>query len=187
MIEATYDKLDEARFFLGHLREEAAKVMRQKPEAFGHYLSAFITAARSVPWVLQCEEKEKYLAWRETWDAAKTDEELELEEFTNERRLDEVKRKGAQTKTTWEEVSIFKLPTEQANQFQVSGAIRYQNLALGAAAPPTVNRAVHHFKEGGQSNVIATCERYLEYLEKMVREFVKAHENVSAGPPDWSR
>jgi len=66
---------------------------------------------------------------------------------------------------------------EQADQFGASdGAIRYQNIALGAAAPPTVNRAVHHFKEGGQ-NVIAQCQRYLEYLEKMVREFVKAHED----------
>jgi len=97
VIEATQDKLAEARFFLGHMQEEAARVMRQKPEAFGHYLSAFITAARSVPWVLVCEQQEKYLAWRATWDAAKTDEEWELEKFTNERRLDETKRTGAET------------------------------------------------------------------------------------------
>jgi hypothetical protein len=180
VIEATKDKLDEARFFLGHMRAEAAKVVKQQPEAFGHYLSAFITAARSVPWVLQCEQQEKYLSWREKWDAAKTDEERELEKFTNERRLDEVKRKGAEAAITWMEVSIFKLPTEQADQFRVSdGAIRFQNLALGAAAPPAVNRAVHHFKEGGQANVIITCERYLEYLEKMVREFVKTYEHTT--------
>jgi hypothetical protein len=108
-IEATKDKLDEARFFLGHMRAEAAKVVKQHPEAFGHYFSAFITAARSVPWVLQCEQQENYLVWRNIWNAAKTDEERELENFTNERRLDEVKRNGAETAVTWEEVSIFKL------------------------------------------------------------------------------
>jgi hypothetical protein len=86
VIEATKDKLDEARFFLGHMRAEAAKVIRQHPEAFGHYFSAFITAARSVPWVLQCEQNEKYRVWINIWNAAKTDEERELEEFTNERR-----------------------------------------------------------------------------------------------------
>jgi hypothetical protein len=176
VIEATQDKLDEARFFLGHLREEAVELMRQKPEAFGHYLSAFITAARSVPWVLQKEETEKYRAWISEWDATLTTEDKEFLKFTNDRRTDEIHGKGAETDVTWEEVSIFRLPTDQANQFHVSdGAIRFQSLALGQT-PPTVSRAVHHFIEGRQLNVIATCQRWLEYLEKLVREFVKAHE-----------
>jgi hypothetical protein len=176
VIEATKDKLDEARFFLGHLRQEAAQVMRLRPEAFGHYLSAFITAARSVPWVLQKEEPEKYRTWVDGWDATLTAEDKEFLKFTNERRVDDAHRRGAETDVTWEEISIFKLPSDQADQFRASdGAIMFQNLALGVG-PPTVLRAVHHFKEGGQPNVIATCQRYLEYLEKLVGEFARAHE-----------
>src|SRR5204862_8174925 len=60
------DKLAEARFFLRHLREEVAKPFSQEPAAFGHYLSDFISAARSVPWVLGSEETEKYAAWHAT-------------------------------------------------------------------------------------------------------------------------
>ena len=43
-------------------------------------------------------------------------------------------------------------------------------------SPPSVGFPVHDFKEGKQPPVIATCEQWLEYLEKLVREFVKAQE-----------
>jgi clan AA aspartic protease (TIGR02281 family) len=87
LIEATQDKLAEARFFLRHLQDEAGKVVRQEPAAFGHYLSAFVSAARSVPWVLQNEEKAKYDAWLPKWDDRLTNEERELLKFTNQRRI----------------------------------------------------------------------------------------------------
>lgn len=40
-------KLREARFFLGHMRREE-QIPRRDPEHFEHYLSAFLSAARSV-------------------------------------------------------------------------------------------------------------------------------------------
>jgi hypothetical protein len=49
--ELIEDKLDEARFFLGHLHDEKAKQARPNkppPAPFRRYLSAFMTAARSV-------------------------------------------------------------------------------------------------------------------------------------------
>ena len=138
MIEATQDKLAEARFFLGQLRAEAARVVRPDPPAFGHYLSAFISAARSVPWVLQNEAKEKYGAWKPKWEAGLTNEERELLKFTNERRLDEVKRKGVATNVNWKYVSIFELPTEQYRMFEGSSVPTAH--AHGSASQPTLGR-----------------------------------------------
>jgi hypothetical protein len=75
MIEATQDKLEESRFFLRHLRREAdraANLGEGSGAAFGHFLSAFVSAARSVPWVLHAEEKEKYDAWIERWNVTRS-------------------------------------------------------------------------------------------------------------------
>jgi hypothetical protein len=136
LIEATQDKLAEARSFLRHLKDEAGKVVRQDPAAFGHYLSAFISAARSVPWVLQHEEKAKYDAWLPTWDATLTNEERELLKFTNERRVDETKRKGAETSINWKYVSIYELPTEQYRMFEGSAQVPPLTLKDARLSPP---------------------------------------------------
>ena len=60
MIEATQKKLGEAQFFFYRLLNEAQKPVRSEPEIFEFYLSAFLSAARSVTFVLQYEEKTKY-------------------------------------------------------------------------------------------------------------------------------
>jgi hypothetical protein len=62
MIERTRTKLDEARFFYGHLVKQQ-KPFRHDPRAFRFYFSAFIQAARSVTWSLGNEEPEKWKAW----------------------------------------------------------------------------------------------------------------------------
>ena len=50
----------EARFFYQHLIDERVRPSMNKPGAFGFYFSAFIGAARSVTWVMENEEKNKY-------------------------------------------------------------------------------------------------------------------------------
>ena len=57
MIEATQKKLREARFFLSHLETENRRAVRNEPEAFDYFMSAFVSAARSVTFALQAEEK----------------------------------------------------------------------------------------------------------------------------------
>ena len=56
-VPMTRRKLAEAKFFLAHLEEQTRK-MQQNWEAFGFYLSAFLSAGRSVTLVLQSEDKE---------------------------------------------------------------------------------------------------------------------------------
>src|SRR5262245_6633953 len=96
-IRATELKLSEARFFYDHVVREKRRTVTQgaETEAFGHYFSAFIQAARSVFWVLHHEEKDKWEAWEPTWKDTLSEDELELLKITNELRIDEVKRSGA--------------------------------------------------------------------------------------------
>jgi hypothetical protein len=68
MIEKTKMKLEEARFFHRRLIECRKQPLSLEPNAFQFYLSAFMQAARTVPWRLKKEEKEKYLAWLPTWE-----------------------------------------------------------------------------------------------------------------------
>ena len=97
VVEATQKKLRQARFSLSHMRAEANKAVRDNPEAFDHYLGAFLSAARSVPWVLGCEESDKWKAWEPKWRTNLTDEERSLLAFTNEQRIAEEKQRGPLT------------------------------------------------------------------------------------------
>src|SRR5262245_47052649 len=63
MIERTERRLRAAKFFYQHLVTERQRTGINEPEAFEFYFGAFIEAARSIPWVLQNEEREKYDAW----------------------------------------------------------------------------------------------------------------------------
>jgi hypothetical protein len=90
VIEATQDKLDEARFFLSKLRQEKQRqeqLFRTDPKEFRYYVHAFLSAARSVRWVLQCEEPEKYKAWTDIWAAKDNDADKELLKLMNEQRV----------------------------------------------------------------------------------------------------
>jgi hypothetical protein len=63
MIEATQKKLREARFFLAQLEHEQYNAGLNPSEAVEYYFSAFLSAARSVTFVLEAEEPDKYSEW----------------------------------------------------------------------------------------------------------------------------
>jgi light-regulated signal transduction histidine kinase (bacteriophytochrome) len=109
MLEKTQKKLSEAQFFYRQLVKEARRPSMNEPGAFGYYFSGFLSAARSVPWRMQNEEAEKYAVWRPKWEHKLTAEEHKLLKLTNELRLDEVKRAGANTVVEWEEIAIHEL------------------------------------------------------------------------------
>jgi len=171
MIEKTQRKLHEAQFFYRHLVAERERTSR-KPGAFEYYFSAFLSAARSVPWRMEKEEKEKYLAWRPTWEEKLTSEERKLLKFTNELRVDEVHRAGADTIVESEEIAI--------NELLSSSPYQHPAYSMRSSAPPGLPsakaRPAYYLKHpNGKAEVTAMCKQYLDYLEKLVREFLLAH------------
>jgi hypothetical protein len=180
MIEATQRKLREAEFFYKHL---AGPVHVPDPEAFRFYFSAFIAAARSIAWVLQAEEKEKYDAWKPEWDKHLTPEQRKLEKLTNELRLDETKRRGVEVLVQFEEVALHEIMA-LGERFHDHPAYRQSS-----AAPPGpgdagreatfVFRATRYLEnEDGKVEAISLCKQYLGHLEKLVGDFLKAHAHA---------
>jgi hypothetical protein len=177
MIEATQTKLQEAHFFYRRLDNERQQPTLSEPGAFRHYFSAFLSAARSVPWRLKNEEKEKYLAWEPTWKEKLTTDERKLLDITNELRLDEAKRAGANILVEWEEESALQKLLgrnfDLERQHPAYGV--HSSSMIGVPSPKAGREAYYLEHEDGKTEVMAMCEQYLDYLEKMVQDFCHAH------------
>ena len=65
-IPKTQKKLRETRFFFSRLRKKGEAFVGD-PEEFEFYLSAFLSAGRSVTFALQAEEKARYDSWYPGW------------------------------------------------------------------------------------------------------------------------
>jgi len=60
-------KLREAAFFLGEMRKREGSSRLDREEEFGYCLSAFLSAARSISFVLKKENSLTYDAQRDSW------------------------------------------------------------------------------------------------------------------------
>jgi hypothetical protein len=70
-IESVEKKLREAKFFLDKMIEHEQMAFKDK-EPFEFYLSAFLSAGRTVDYRLRHEQKAIYPSWRIRWDATLT-------------------------------------------------------------------------------------------------------------------
>ena len=80
----TRDKLNEARFFLAHLKGNV-----RKEKEFHYFLSAFISSARSVSWTMKKEFKHVtgWEDWHETKEKVRTKDIDSLYKGTNAMRI----------------------------------------------------------------------------------------------------
>src|SRR5712692_1866886 len=99
-------KLREAEFFLGHLRT-AWPTANLADESFDFYLSAFLSAARSVTWVLQAEHKSAYDAWFPRWGDALSGDDKALLQFLKNERNDVLKTGMTSRDATTEPMHAF--------------------------------------------------------------------------------
>jgi hypothetical protein len=175
MIEATQFKLGEARFFLDMLRQEKENyaqpithpLREPKLTIFWYYLSSFLNASRSVMWVLQSEEKDKYDAWSPSWDAKLTDVENELFNLITSQRNTAVKRGRFETTSRQEKVPM------RDSTHPIYG---FHSFGLPEWGSPWTIRDVHYFgtQEQGRE-IVATCSGYLDLLTKIVQDFLDKH------------
>jgi hypothetical protein len=86
MIDSTRKKLREAQFFLAQLEQQQRTHGLYPAEAVEFYLSAFLSAARSVTFVLAAEEPSRYKEWSADWRGARPEEDKRvLARFTDAR------------------------------------------------------------------------------------------------------
>ena len=109
----TPKKLREAKFFLSHMRIESARSTQPDREHFEFYLSAFLSAARSVTGFFEKKTQPKIKAWWSQWkkdkDRSEDDRRL-LNQMTKERD-NEVHEAGADVAHRLEDVPLSKIET----------------------------------------------------------------------------
>jgi hypothetical protein len=177
MIEETKDKLEEARFFLSKLREQqAAQARLEKPPAshFRYCLNAFIISARSVKWFLEREgkqqERKKYEAWINGWNARLQDAENALDGLAIEMRDTAVHRGLVQTKVRSTEV-----PVSRRQPSPGSGTF-FQPARLRQSSPSWTVSEFHYVElQGKELEIVEVCERYIDLLTRMVTDFTNKH------------
>ncbi len=175
MLEITQEKLREAAFFLRRLTEASHMLVGEEAEAFPYYLSAFLSAGRSVTFALQAEEKDRYDAWFPGWAGRQTKEAQDLFEFMKGQRNVVLKRGRADVTYSLQFVPIVKAHPAERRQ-----ALALQWFGPLGVLPPAIGRRVRHFQlSGTPSEVSQTCTRYLELLESLVADFLGAHDSAA--------
>lgn len=182
MIEGTKKKLREAGFFLQRLVEEERHIYRPEPEARDHYLSAFLSAARSVGDFIGAEEGERYREWFAQRKLNLSEEERDLLKFTNDQRIQSVHIRGPSVQTNFVHVPLHELQKELQER---GGSLEVQAGGVpGSPLPlPQVGKSTLSFSELPGSNVPDLCARYLELLARLLSEYeqsVVAHHSGAA-------
>jgi hypothetical protein len=176
VIAKTQKKLREAWFFLRMLRERD-RVAPLEREAFEFYLSAFLSAARSVTFALENEETTKYKEWRATWQTLLTAEEVKFIEAMVEQRNIAQKQGGVPVTVDWEFVPMIKAKRDDRGQPMYG----LQWFGPVTAPMPQIGQPVYSIALGtGDVEAIATCERYLSVLERLVAHFLEKYASGSA-------
>ena len=172
MLEATQKKLREAKFFCRLLGQTSEEVVRNEPEAFEYYLSAFLSAARSVTFALQYEEKDKYYAWFPTWFSSRSEEEQQLLNFLREQRNYAQKRGGAEVNVVSDYIPVTEVRTDN----QGHPAYGFHWVEPPGTPSPCVGIPVHSFGvSGNQQKVISVCKKYIDILDELLQDFIQAH------------
>jgi len=172
VIELTGQKLREAKFFFRLLNQTSQEVVLNAPEVFEFYLSAFLSAARSVTFVLQYEEKDKYDDWFPTWFSNRSEDDRQLLNFLKKQRNFVEKRGGAEISLVWELIPVTEVRTDDRGH-PAYGIHWFEP----PETPPTrVGLPVHSFDLlGDQKKVISAGKRYLDVLDDIVRDFIQAY------------
>jgi hypothetical protein len=180
---STKRKLEEAEFFLGQL---APNYMKERK--FDFFLSAFVSSARAISWVMKSEYG-KVPGWKAWRDSRKpTPEEENLLKGTNALRIRLTKQEALKTtariqlrgvklsKADYERVNlILRSAPRTGVPLQLGGSRGKCHLEIEVAGEKVVLPATEVYfdrrlKEFPDVNILDLCQRYCESLALLVRE-----------------
>mgnify|MGYP000854142803 CR=1 FL=1 len=175
----TREKLDEAKFFLKEMKKN------EDNSSFDYYLSAFISSARSVIWIMRSEHShlEKWKGWYDSLSIS-SEEEVFLKKI-NGIRIRCEKIKPLQTKVAIELSLPLGFESKELEEFIKNNANTELEVDINETedeykpADVTDERASFQcmmsdvyktIEDFLNENVITVCERYLHWLERIVDE-----------------
>ena len=169
VIPSTQQKLREAQFFLSKLESHECTLDGSSRDESEFYLSAFLSAARSVTFVLESEQPVNYKEWSSIWRASRSERErLLLSQFT-EARNRALKRETPPVET--DRSAFFPQP---------SAALPPELLGFffDEDAPPVYGfRALkcRLTPDDPEEHVVPLCREYEVLLSLLVRDFLDAN------------
>jgi hypothetical protein len=160
-------KLREARFFLRMMCEQELRAFGDK-EPFDFFLSAFLSAARSVDYRLRHEQSALYPPWRKTWNTTITAAEDRLMEFMAQDRASEVHEGGSRRVEQQTSIPVFGTYSDPSGTAIVS--------APPGTPPAKIIKPVYVYTiDGDERRATEACADFLTLLERMAGEFRAAH------------
>ena len=166
MLERTRKKLREADYFLGALTSSQPGAFNKEPEAADFHLSAFVTAARAVTFVLRKEQGGVYETWKLGWFANLTADDKALMDFFVERRNEVQKEGDFEYDVTVRTVSL----GEFLKEFYAQGGTFYST-GMPGTPQPTFQKVERRFAVRPEDTVPALCRRYLDLVKQLVADF----------------
>ncbi len=168
-MDRTRLKLQETQFYLGHLLREAKRTAGDH-ERFLFYLSAFLSAARSITLALQKEAKADYDRTFPTWMQNLSADDRGLLGYFVDQRNEEVHGLGADRQSGEESIPVYNVYEDEYGRFEVSSPPA--TLGFPAGPPAHIVKPIWYFEIGGtQHEVTKACERYVGLLEAYLQEF----------------
>jgi len=165
-----HKKLEEAVFFLDQMIEQEQRCTGQR-EPFDYYLSAFLSAGRTVDYRLCHEHKAIYKPWRKEWNARITPDENRLIKFMVDDRNDEVHESGS-SRTVGEEGVPLPVGRYRSRRY----GIFVSDDVVGSSSPNLIFRRSYSYSiDGADCKATEACRKYLVLLQRMVAEFEADH------------
>jgi hypothetical protein len=172
-LEAVKAKLHEARSFLDEMRGQEQMAFGDKSQ-FDHFLSAFLSAGRSVDYRLRCECKATYPGWRDKWNAQHTSEDR-LIELMHNIRASEVHARGSgrSAKSEQIKVGIGGSYSDKSGTLEIMGS---PSPLMGGDMGATISKPLYIFNVfGTERPVTEVCNEYLTLLDQMVAQYEADH------------
>jgi len=167
-LTGVHKKIAEALFFLGKMTEQERRVGGDDREPFDFYLSAFLSAGRTVDYRLRHEQAAIYPAWRTAWDASRTPQENSLIKFMVDDRNIEVHESGSSRSVGQEGVEL------GIGEHRLPGGMHAVFGPPGTSVVIQTN--VYNFTiDGAERKATEACAAYLTLLQRMVAQFEADH------------
>jgi hypothetical protein len=175
-LEQIGKKLREADFFLGKMREQESRAFGDK-EPFDFFLSAFLSATRTVDYRLRHEQKAIYPKWRAAWNASLSPGQNALIKYMVDDRNVEVHESGSGRSLKSEEIPISGSTTYSDKSGTLHVFAPPRALMPDKAGPDVViSKPSYHFTIGGtERSATEACAEYLSLLSGMVGQFKADH------------
>jgi len=168
-VEGIEKKLREAKFFLNKMSEHERMAFKDQ-EPFDFYLSAFLSAARTLDYRLRHEQAAVYPTWRTAWDTTLTQAQQGLIKFMVDDRNVEVHESGSSRVVKTE------------NRELGPGTHSFASGTMDIVGPPGVaplaiiqTPAYNFTIEGTERKATDACEEYLALLGRMLATFKADH------------